>query len=152
MLPELKGSMSELFLVEWFPEICLWWTKVPQSQYDAQNHPRQWSKWSDVWWSPRKSGAICVYIDAQSHPSHWASGSGIWRSTRQQLKQTSICIHARDVSGRQHWSRTSSHGGKVTLPTRLSAQVKEDLTQKNATSCCMQGQAFKGEIWFYWDW
>jgi len=26
---------------------------------------------------------------------------------------------------------------------------KEDLTQKNATSCGMQGQACKGEIGFY---
>jgi hypothetical protein len=28
-------------------------------------------------------------------------------------------------------------------------QDKEDLTQKNATSCGMQGQACKGEIEFY---
>ena len=28
-------------------------------------------------------------------------------------------------------------------------QDKEDLTQKNATSCGMQGQACKGEIGFY---
>jgi hypothetical protein len=26
------------------------------------------------------------------------------------------------------------------------------LTQKNATSCGMQGQASKGEIGFYWGW
>jgi hypothetical protein len=26
------------------------------------------------------------------------------------------------------------------------------LTQKNATSCGMQGQACKGEIGFYWGW
>jgi hypothetical protein len=26
------------------------------------------------------------------------------------------------------------------------------LTQKNATSCGMQGQACKGEIEFYWGW
>ena len=123
MLPEPKGSMSELFLIEWYLKLCLWWTNVPQSQYDARNHPRQWSKWSDVWWSTNKSGAICVYIDAQIHPSCWASGSGVWLSTRQQLKQPAICIHARDVSVRQHWSRISSQEVKVTWPTRMSVQV-----------------------------
>jgi hypothetical protein len=77
MLPEKKGSMSELFSMEGCPKICLWWTNEPQSQFDARNHLRQWSKCSDVWWSTSKSGAICVYIDAQSHPSRCASGSGV---------------------------------------------------------------------------
>ena len=41
MLPEPKGSMSELFLMEGCPKICLWWTNLPLSQFDARNHPRQ---------------------------------------------------------------------------------------------------------------
>ncbi len=41
MLPEPKGSMSELFLIEGYPKICLWWANVIQSQFDALNHPRQ---------------------------------------------------------------------------------------------------------------
>ena len=38
MLPEPKGSMSELFLMEGCPKICLWWTNVPQSHRVSMTH------------------------------------------------------------------------------------------------------------------